>query len=84
MHSKTQGACLEAQGYACQTSSIQSELSCASSGIVLSGSPYSVYDTESPRVDPEVYDSGVPVLGICYGLQVSLFLLLPMLSLPPI
>ncbi|CAO1617787.1 unnamed protein product [Parajaminaea phylloscopi] len=38
-------------------------------GIILSGSPYSVYDEGAPRVDPEVFKLNVPILGICYGLQ---------------
>lgn len=38
-------------------------------GVILSGGPYSVYEHGSPHVDPAVWDLGVPVLGICYGLQ---------------
>lgn len=38
-------------------------------GIILSGSPYSVYDEKSPVPDPAVYSANIPVLGICYGAQ---------------
>jgi len=41
----------------------------APKGLVLSGGPASVYEESSPDVDPGLFDVGVPVLGICYGLQ---------------
>ncbi|MFN2330236.1 MAG: GMP synthase (glutamine-hydrolyzing), partial [Chromatocurvus sp.] len=39
-------------------------------GVILSGSPASVPDEGSPRAPDVIFESGVPVLGICYGQQV--------------
>lgn len=41
----------------------------APKGIILSGGPASVYALNAPRLDTGVYELGVPLLGICYGLQ---------------
>ncbi|HEY0564143.1 MAG TPA: glutamine-hydrolyzing GMP synthase, partial [Terriglobales bacterium] len=38
-------------------------------GVVLSGGPCSVYDSDAPPADPAVLQLGIPTLGICYGLQ---------------
>ncbi len=47
----------------------------APKGIILSGGPASVYDEGAPKVSPELFALGVPVLGICYGMQLMTHLL---------
>ena len=39
-------------------------------GVILSGGPASISDAAAPRCDPALFDIGVPILGICYGMQV--------------
>ncbi|MBI4100780.1 glutamine-hydrolyzing GMP synthase [Candidatus Microgenomates bacterium] len=44
-------------------------------GFILSGGPASVYNKRAPQCNPQIFQSGIPILGICYGLQLLTYLL---------
>ena len=54
----------------------------APKGIIFSGGPASVLDSDSPRCDAKVFDLGVPILGICYGMQLMAHMLKGKVEIP--
>ncbi len=55
--------------------SIQKIKAMAPKGIILSGGPSSVYDEDAPKISTEIFDLDIPILGICYGMQLTSLLL---------
>lgn len=47
----------------------------APKGIIFTGGPASVYEDGAPRVDKRIFELGIPILGICYGMQIMSYTL---------
>ena len=57
------------------TEPVEKVLAAGYKGIILSGGPSSVYDDGAPLPDKRLFEAGIPVLGICYGMQAMGYLL---------
>ena len=57
------------------THPVEDVLAAGYTGIVLSGGPSSVYEDEAPLPDKRLFEAGIPLLGICYGMQAMGYLL---------
>ena len=55
--------------------SLSKILSYEPKGIILSGGPNSVYDEDAPKIDLKLFNIDIPILGICYGMQLMAYLL---------
>ncbi|MEI6578367.1 MAG: GMP synthase (glutamine-hydrolyzing), partial [Eubacteriales bacterium] len=56
------------------TKSVEQLVKMGPLGIILTGGPNSVYAEGSPLCSPELFEAGIPILGICYGAQLTAYL----------
>lgn len=58
----------------CDSISVEEIKTTGYKGIIFTGGPGSVYDAASPHYDPAILNAGIPVLGICYGIQLMAYM----------